>query len=277
MPPRQYRWVYLSGGWVAVFTLFPAFWIPTPSKQATVKLSWQLCREAWHHLIITIKHIRQYKMICRFLIAYWLYIDGVGTVIVMAIDYGLSLGFAADSLIKALLITQLIGFPCAYLWGKIARRYPVRHCILVAIVAYLTIVCAGGLMQTVTDFYLLACAVGIFQGGIQALSRSYYASFIPVGEEAQFFGFYNLIDRFAAILVAIINGGCRIIVATLFIAAAATAHQIQEVSLIATRWSMVSIGLLFIGGGLVFYSMKYIKPEPPPSSQPYNNNNKGNE
>lgn len=148
----------------------------------------------------TLHEIRKLPNVWLFLIAYWLYIDGVDTIVRMAVDYGLSLGFNQKNLILALLITQFTGFPAALVFGRFGSRYGPRSGIFLALGIYVIVTVRGALMDEVWEFYVLAFAIGLAQGGIQALSRSLYARMIPTERTAEFFGFYNMMGKFAAIL-----------------------------------------------------------------------------
>ena len=154
----------------------------------------------------TLLKIRRLRPVWLFMVAYWLYIDGVGTIVRMAVDYGLSLGFEQKILILALLITQFTGFPAALLFGWIGSRFGPRAGIFLALLIYTVVTLYGAMMDSVKDFYLLAFAIGLAQGGIQALSRSLYARMIPKGHTAEFFGFYNMLGKFAAILGPLMIG-----------------------------------------------------------------------
>ncbi|MDH3386965.1 MAG: MFS transporter, partial [Gammaproteobacteria bacterium] len=145
-----------------------------------------------------------------FLLAYWFYIDGVYTIIRMAMDYGVRLGFDQMSLIKAFLITQFIGFPAAILYGKLGEKIGAKTGILIGIAAYIGVTIFGYSMDDVTQFYTLASVVGLVQGGVQSLSRSLFARIIPANKAAEFFGFYNIMGKFAAflgpLLMALVSG-----------------------------------------------------------------------
>ena len=135
-----------------------------------------------------------------FLLAYFFYIDGVHTIIRMAVDYGLSLGFPSDSLIIALLITQFVGFPAALVFGLVAARVGPRPALYFGVAVYVAVTVWAYFMTTVAEFYVLAVVVGLVQGGVQAISRSLYARFVPASQSGEFFGFFNMIGRFAAIV-----------------------------------------------------------------------------
>jgi len=141
-----------------------------------------------------------------FLVAYWLYIDGVDTIVRMAVDYGLSLGFDQKNLIMALLITQFTGFPSALAFGWLGSRYGPRIGIFIGLAIYVIVTIRASIMSDASEFYLLAFAIGLAQGGVQALSRSMYARMIPVGRTAEFFGFYNVLGKFAAIIGPVLMG-----------------------------------------------------------------------
>jgi UMF1 family MFS transporter len=190
----------------------------------------------------TFQEVRHLKTILLFLIAYWLYIDGVDTIVRMAVDYGISIGFQANDLILALLMTQFVGFPSAILFGHLGNKIGAKRAIFIALAVYLFVTLWGAFMQHKNEFYILAFLIGLVQGGIQALSRSFYAGIIPAEKSAEYFGFYNMLGKFAAVLGPVFLGGFGLIVKSLGYS-----------SDIASRVSITSISLLFIAGGLLFY------------------------
>jgi len=151
-------------------------------------------------LFDTFNEIKKLKVVSLFLLAYWFYIDGVHTVIKMATDYGLSLNFPESSLITAILLVQFIAFPATLFYNIISKKIGIKNAIFIGILGYICITILGYFMNKVWQFYLLAGMVGIFQGGIQALSRSLYVRIIPKKKAAQFFGFYDMFGKFATII-----------------------------------------------------------------------------
>lgn len=135
-----------------------------------------------------------------FMIAFWLYIDGVYTVMTMSVDFGLSIGFKAPDLIGALLLVQFIGFPCAIAFGRLSERFSSKLLIQICIAGYGLVTIMASLMTEVWHFYALAAFIGLVQGGVQALSRSLFCRMIPADKSGEYFGVMNLIGRFAAIL-----------------------------------------------------------------------------
>lgn len=168
-------------------------------------------RAGFGQLAATIRELRKLKPVWMFLFAYWLYIDGVDTIVRMAVDYGLALGFPSSSLITALLMVQFIGFPAAIAFGFIAGKIGTRRALYLSLTVYIGVTTYAYLMQTVTQFYIMAAAIGLVQGGVQALSRSYYARLIPTEKSGEFFGFYNMLGKFAAVLGPIAVGVTKLL------------------------------------------------------------------
>lgn len=202
--------------WWAVFSV-PLFLLVHEAHAAERARARAAIARGFGQLRRTLREIGRLPHTFLFLVAYWLYIDGVDTIVRMAVDYGMSLGFPSNSLIVALLITQFVGFPAAIAFGRLGDRIGARAGILVALAVYMAVTAWGAFMSAVWEFYLLAVVIGLVQGGVQSLSRSLYARLIPPGRSAEFFGFYNMLGKFAAVLgpalmgwVGVLSGSPRI-------------------------------------------------------------------
>jgi UMF1 family MFS transporter len=229
------------GIWWAVFSI-PLFLFVKEPHVGRPRVSKGAVRAGFGQLVETFREIRHLKPIVLFLFAYWLYIDGVDTVIRMAVDYGMSIGFEYKDLMKALLITQFVGFPSAIGFGYLGGKIGAKGAIFLAIAVYLCISVWGAFMHSTYEFYGLAIVVGLVQGGIQAMSRSYFAKIIPVDKSAEYFGFYNMVGKFAAVLGPVLIGGAAVLAKTMGCSSDA-----------ASRVSIMSVSLLFIAGGILFY------------------------
>jgi len=231
---------FLSVGlWWALFSL-PLVFLVRERGGPLSRSQGAAIREGFAQLRDTFRQIRNLRTIFLFLAAYWLYIDGVDTIIVMALDYGLSIGFKADDLIVALLITQFIGFPSALVFGRLGERIGAKRAILIGIAVYLMITVYGAFIDETREFFVLACMIGLVQGGVQALSRSLYSRIIPAEQSAEFFGFYNMLSRFATVAGPVLIGATGI-----------WARSMGYEGGTASRIGIVSVALLFLAGGFL--------------------------
>lgn len=147
----------------------------------------------------TFRQLGKFPQALLMLIAFLIYNDGIGTIIRMATAYGSEIGIGDAELIAAIMITQFVGIPFAFLFGMLAGRIGAKRAIFLGLVAYAVISVLGYRMQTARDFLVLALMVGVVQGGTQALSRSLFASLIPRQRSAEFFGFFAVVEKFAGI------------------------------------------------------------------------------
>ncbi|MBR5538237.1 MAG: MFS transporter [Clostridia bacterium] len=155
---------------------------------------------AFSRLWTTLKNARQEKKAFLFLLAFFFYIDGVYTIIDMATAYGSALGLDSTGLLLALLVTQIVAFPFAILFGRLAKKHPTEKLISVCILAYFGIAVFAIFLQHQWQFWMLAVMVGMFQGGIQALSRSYFTRIIPAEQSGEYFGLLDICGKGAAFL-----------------------------------------------------------------------------
>jgi MFS transporter, UMF1 family len=238
--------------WWGLFALLTFLWVPPDPRVRRPAVRRQVAA-GWSEVKRTLSKVRRLRTLFIFLLAYWCYIDGVDTIVRMAVDYGISLGFHTNDLVIALLITQFVGFPAAILYGRLGSRWGVRRAIYLALAVYMAVTLWGAFMRRPEEFYLLAAVIGLVQGGIQALSRSYYARLIPSEQSAEFFGFYNMLGKFAAIMGPLLMGLTGLITKRLLLPANPTPDQIHATGLLATRASITSVVLLFIVGAALFY------------------------
>lgn len=190
----------MVAAWWFLFTLPLMKFVPEPPAEVSGKGITALTIETLNELTVLIKDIFSNKNLFYFILGYWFYIDGVYTVMTMAVDFGLALGFDSTDLIKALLITQFIGFPSAYLFGTLSRRFSSRTLILIGLGIYFLTIIGASQMSEAWHFYGLAFIIGLCQGGVQALSRALFAHLIPVGKSGEYFGFFNMLGKFASVL-----------------------------------------------------------------------------
>ena len=160
-----------------------------------------IVRTTFTGLADTMRRISRERVLLVYMVAFFFYIDGVHTVISMATSYGAALGIDSTQLVLALLLTQFVAFPSAIAYGKLAGKYGTLHMIIIAVAAYVGIVLfAAFFLQSATEFWILAVLVGMFQGGIQALSRSYFGKLIPKDHSNEYYGFFDIFGRYASVM-----------------------------------------------------------------------------
>lgn len=218
--------------WWVLFSVFLFRNVPEPPNSKAGKLKKDAVRKSFTHLIETFKKIKNYRELFLFLVAFWLYSDGIGTIIKMATAYGDEIGIGVTDMLLAILVTQFVGIPCTFGFGWLAGRLGTKRSIVLGLAIY-TVICIGGMfMQTAVDFYILAIMVGLTQGGTQALSRSLYARMVPRQYASEFFGFFSTSSRFAGIFGPLIFGTITIMAG-------------------GSRLSILALILFFIAGGVL--------------------------
>lgn len=195
-------------------------------------------RNMRHTLSIIVKN----KCILFFLIAYFFYIDGVGTIIHMATVFGSSCGLDSMDLMVVLLVVQIVAFPFAILYGRLADRFGSRRMILFGIATYIVVCILGFNLKEMKDFLLLAVLVGTAQGGIQALSRSFYGKLVPAEQASEYFGFFDVFGKFSAVIGPALFG---------------VVAQVTGV----TNYGALAVMSMFILGGVIFVFLVPNKPE----------------
>ena len=223
--------------WWGIFTIPLLLFVPESQISDSLPLV-RAISAGYRQLRITFIQIRQLKIIGMFLLAYWLYIDGVDTIIRMSVKMGSSLGFEAGDLITALLMVQFIAFPAALGYNWFASKIGTKKAVLIAIGGYSVVTLLAYFMTVKLHFFILAALIGLFQGGVQALSRSLFTRLVPRGKEAEFFGFYNMLGKFAAVIGPIMMGWVTL----------ATGN---------VRLGILSILILFISGALLLQKVDF--------------------
>ncbi len=239
-PEQAIRLSILSAGlWWALFTVPVLINVreKDPNSYAAGKGA---ITGAFRELSDTFRSIKKRKFIFLFLVAYWFYIDGVDTIVRMAVDYGLSIGLVYKDLIVALLITQFVGFPFALLFGAAGKKIGAVRCIFFSIGVYLLVSIFAAFIRDRSGFYTLAVLIGLVQGGIQALSRAHYSRMIPAGKSAEYFGVYNMVGKFSVVIGPFLIGLAGL--------AARSAGFSEDIS---SRISISSISILFVIGALI--------------------------
>ncbi len=235
------RYSFLTVGcWWLLFSL-PLFKFVPEDKcnskmglKATIQLG---LSQLWSHIL----KLKRERALLLFLVGYLFYIDGVNTIIKMAVDYGLSIGLEPTDLIKALLLVQFVGFPAAVIFGFLGERFSPLLGIWICLFIYLGVTVYAYNLHTSFQFFILAAVIGLVQGGIQSLSRSYFARLVPKQESAQYFGFFNMIGKFSAILGPLLVA------------------QVGY-SLDSSRAGILVLVIVFVVGGALLYSSSRASP-----------------
>ena len=189
----------LTGAWWLVFTVPCLLWVhETPGKPNAGQGS--VMTRGFRQLATTFKDIRRDRSLLYFLLGYVLYIDGVNTVIKMATDFGLSIGLEGSAIIKAFLVVQFVAFPAAIAFGRLGERIGPKRGIMLGVIVYAGVCIFATRLSNATEFFALAVVIGLVQGGVQSLSRSYFARLIPAEKGGEYFGFYNMVGKFSAIV-----------------------------------------------------------------------------
>jgi MFS transporter, UMF1 family len=220
----------LVAAWWAVFSLPLFLWV---REHAGVALPPGAAFAAGlRQLRSTLAALRRQPNLVLFLAAYWLYIDGVYTIVKMAVDYGLSRGLSSVEVTGAILLTNFIGFPAAILFGYLGERIGPRLGIFLGLCVYVLATTGAVFLTTATQFYALAAIIGLVQGGVQSLSRSLFARLVPEGMGGEYFGFFNMLGKFSSILGPVLAGSAALLAGS-------------------QRIGMLSILVLLVAGGLL--------------------------
>ncbi len=234
------KWSFISVAlWWAIFSIPILLFVKEP-KYHKAETSLQTIKSGFKQLKNTFNEIRHLKVVFTFLIAYWLYIDGVDTTVRMAADFGITLGFDSTTIMGALVLVQFIAFFATLFYVKFADKIGIKNAIYFAIAAYMVIILSGYFVTEAWHFYIIAGMIGCFQGGIQTLSRSLYARIIPENKSGQFFGFFNMWGKFAAVIGPLLMGSVTLILS-----------NIIDDQILSARIGLQSIMILFILGALV--------------------------
>jgi UMF1 family MFS transporter len=230
--PASVRFAFLSVAiWWALFTVPLARRVieRPPAKPLGLAAA---ARAGVRETLRTLRQVSRHREMGIFLLAYWLYIDGVNTIIKMAVDYGVAIGLPTAALIQALLLTQFVAFPASLWFGRYAGRHGARRGILLGLAVYTAATIYAFFLDSTLEFFALAVAIGLVQGGVQSLSRSFFGRLVPAGHSGEYFGFYNMMGKFATVVGPLLVGAVAVTTGS-------------------SRASIVSLVLLFVVGGLL--------------------------
>jgi len=229
VPATKFSFI-LTAVWWIVFTI-PM--LKNVHQKHSIDPDRNIAAHTMRNMAKTLRMIFSNKSVFWFLLAYFFYIDGVGTIIHMATVFGASCGLDSMDLMVVLLVVQIVAFPFAIIYGKLSSRFGARNMILFGIATYILVCAVGFSLETMKDFLLLAVLVGTAQGGIQALSRSFYGKIIPQDKAGEYFGFFDVFGKFSAVIGPALFG---------------LAAQITGV----TNYGVLAVMLMFIIGGGIF-------------------------
>ena len=232
------RYSFLTAAiWWAVFSI-PIFKnVPEPPVVRIAGESSHPIRASLQRLSLTFHHLKSYREALKFLVAFWLYNDGIGTIISMAVIFGAEINIAQEHLIGAILAVQFVGIPFSIIFGRLAGKMGPKKAILLGLAIYTGIAIGGYFIQTAFHFWILALMVGLVQGGTQALSRSLFGTLIPKSRSAEFFSFYDVSSKFAGIIGPFVFG---------------LVGQMTG----SSRLGILSLVVFFVGGGLILLTVK---------------------
>lgn len=220
-------------GWWLVFTIPLWRWVREPARRILKgEEHFNPVQASFSRLAHTFKEIRKYKELFKFIIAFWLYNNGIGTIIVMATIYGTELNFSQTTTIGTLLMVQFVGIPFSLLFGWLGKKLGTKRSILLSLLIYTLIAIAGYFMTKEIHFWLLGFGVATVQGGSQALSRSLFSRMVPKSKSAEFYSFFSVSEKIAGTVGPLLFG----VVSTL---------------MGGSRLSIVSLIVFFIAGGFL--------------------------
>lgn len=222
--------------WWALFTIPLLKNVSEPPVVRIAGESANPLRASLQRLSLTFRNLRRHREAFKFLMAFWLYNDGIGTIISMAVIFGAEIHIAQEHLIGSILAVQVVGVPCSILFGRIAGKIGPKNSIFIGLIIYTGIAIGGYFLQTALHFWILAIFVGFVQGGTQALSRSLFGTLIPKSRSAEFYSFYDVSSKFAGIIGPAVFG---------------IVGQLTG----SSRLSILSLVVFFVVGGLLLITV----------------------
>jgi UMF1 family MFS transporter len=222
--------------WWALFTIPLLKNVSEPPVVRIAGESANPLRASLQRLSLTFRNLRRHREAFKFLMAFWLYNDGIGTIISMAVIFGAEIHIAQEHLIGSILAVQVVGVPCSILFGRIAGKIGAKNAIFAGLIIYTGISIGGYFLQTALHFWILAIFVGFVQGGTQALSRSLFGTLIPKSRSAEFYSFYDVSSKFAGIIGPAVFG---------------IVGQLTG----SSRLSILSLVVFFVVGGLLLITV----------------------